>query len=264
MPTPKGRAEYANEARGILQQRPPELRWLRTAVLANYTTEFLAPYLVVEGARCGVGLDIWSGPYGQIEQQALDAASELFARAPEVVLILPQIEDWAPVLARRFMTLGSEEIEQTRSDVRSRFVAVLASIRQHSEAKILLGNFVPPVWSSAGSVDVGLVDSLTGTLQRLNEDLAAVCRDVSDAAVLDMACVAREVGSRRWRDERMAWLARAPLSGEAMAAVGKAFARRVRACLYPQKKCLVLDMDNTLWGGVVGEAGMDGIQLGPD
>ncbi len=237
---------------------------LKLALLASFTVDFLKPYLTVEAARRGLELQVWIAPFGQIEQQALDAHSALFSNSPDIVLILPRLEDLAPDLAWSQLRFSSEALLVDRQLLADRLRAVITSIRSRTAAKILCGNFPPPAWCSTGPADAALELSQAGLIQSLSADLAAICAAVPDAAVLDVAAAARAVGTDRWRDDRLAWLAKAPLSHDAMVSLAKATARRLRPWFAPPKKCLVLDMDHTIWGGVLGEAGLDGIQLGPD
>lgn len=262
--TALSRADYARLSGEIVAARDESLRWLRVAVLSSFTADLLKPYLVVEGARRGLGLDLWLAPFGQIEQQALDPRSALHEQSADVVLILPRLEDLAPELPHRFVAHANEALDAARKNLANRLRAVVTAIRQHGKAKIIIGNFAPPLWLAADHADASLEQSQTAFVHRLNEDVAAICREVPDAFVLDVARAAAETGLARWQDERMAYLAKAPLSADAMIALATAFARRVRPLFFTPKKCLVLDMDNTLWGGVLGEAGIEGIALGPD
>jgi FkbH-like protein len=236
----------------------------RVAVLASFTADFFKPYLTVEAARRGLPVKTWLAPYGQIEQQALDPASALHAEKSDVVLILPRIEDLAPELAFRFVALSAEQLEAARRQLVARLRTVLEAVRAAGGAKILLANFAQPAWLAAGLADASLEASQTGFLCGLNSDLAALCRSVPDTLVLDVCRAAAEVGLDRWRDERLDFLAKSPWSADAMVALARHAARRMRSWFLPRAKCLVLDMDNTLWGGVLGEAGVEGIQLGPD
>lgn len=236
----------------------------RVAVLASFTADFFKPYLTVEAARRGLPVKTWLAPYGQIEQQALDPGSALHAEKPDVVLILPRIEDLAPELAFRFVALSAEQLDAARRHLVARLQAVLEAIRAAGSTKILLGNFAPPAWCVAGLADTSLETSQAAFCQRLIEDIAALCRSVPDALVLDVCRVATEVGLERWRDERLEFLAKCPWSADAMIALARHAARRMRPWFAPVAKCLVLDMDDTLWGGVLGEVGVEGIALGPD
>ena len=127
-----------------------------------------------------------------------------------------------------------------------------------------MSNFAPPEFVAAGLADAGMPQSQAAWVQSANAVVAEVCASVPRCYVLDVARAALETGLAKWRDDRLAYIAKAPWSGDALAAVAKLTARTLRATFTAPKKCLVLDMDNTLWGGVIGEAGMEGIQLGPD
>ena len=255
------RADYLRLARELGEAADQRIQ---VALLASFTADFLQPCLVVEGARRHLSLDLWLAPFGQIEQQVLDADSLLYSSPREIIVILARLEDWLPDLGPRFLTYSPEALESLRAELRQRLEALLKTLRERTQAKVLVGNFTPPLWCAAGLAEVALPLSQSGCVQRLNEDLAEVCVSLPDIQVLDVARTACETGLERWRDERLDYLAKAPWSSDACVAVSKAVARRIKPWFVPAKKCLVLDMDNTLWGGVLGEAGLQGIALGPD
>lgn len=261
---PLSRADYTRLATEIQREVPPEFQRLKLALLGSNTTEFLNPCLVVEAARHRIALEIWNGPYGQIEQQALDPASGLFQTAPDAVLILPELEDLAPDLAWRNLALSSDEQKSLAGRCVERMQAVMEAIRARSTMRILFGNLAPPAWNSAGPAGAMLESSPANLLNHLNQELARLCRATTGACVFDVHSLGCETGWSQWRDARMALLARAPHSGAALTALARLAARHFRSWFNPPKKCLVLDMDNTLWGGVLGESGLEGIQLGPD
>lgn len=261
---PLNRADYARLAAEILREVPPEFQRLKLALLGSHTTEFLNPCLVVEAARHHIALEIWNGPYGQIEQQALDPTSGLFQAAPDAVLILPELEDLAPDLAWRHLALSSDEQQSLAGRWAGRMQAVMEAIRTRSNMRILLGNLPPPAWNSVGPAGAMLESSPADLLNHLNQNLTQLCRTTPGACVFDVHSLSCEIGWSQWRDARMALLARAPHTGAALTALARLAGRHFRSWYTPPKKCLVLDMDNTLWGGVLGESGLEGIQLGPD
>ena len=255
------RADYLRLARELETAAGDRLQ---VALLASFTADFLHPCLVVEAARRQLNFELWLAPYGQIEQQVVDAGGLLYAAPRDVVIVVARLEDWLPELGSRFLSYSPEGLAQQRAALRGRMETLLKTLRGRSKAKILVSNFVPSLWCAAGLADGALGTSQAGFVQRLNEDLATVCAGSPDVQVLDAARLACETGLDRWRDERLEYLAKAPWSSDACVAVAKAVARRVRPWFVAPKKCLVLDMDNTLWGGVLGEVGSDGIALGPD
>ena len=236
-----------------------ELPEVRVALLASCTVEVVKPFLLVEGARRGLRFTIWCGPYGQIEQQVLDAGSELYSFKPDVVFVLPRLEDWAGESLQSFAT----DREALRQSLVQRSQQVAQALRRHSAASLLWSAYATPrlpgVEGAPGLFGAG---SLAAFATVLNGETAAAIETVPDARLFDLPAVVARCGAKRWHDERMSFLARMPFSGEGFAVLGASLARAIRALRVPPRKCLVLDLDNTMWGGVIGEVGIGGIKLG--
>jgi FkbH-like protein len=234
----------------------------RVAWLASFTTDLLAPYLTVEGARRAIALRSFFAPFGQIEQPILDAESELYKQAPEVVVVALRIEDSTPALVDRWVALAPEEASRFVDDHVARIASALTAIRQRSRARILVWNQAPLERLAAGLADVTAASSQTRMITHLNEKIADAVAAVGDAFVFDLNRIATEVGTHALYDAKLFQLARMPWSTKGQIAIGAATARYVTAMWRPPCKCLVLDLDGTLWGGVVGEDGVAGIKLG--
>jgi FkbH-like protein len=238
-PTP---AAYLKAARRV--DEITGLRALRVAVLSTFTAEFLAPYLRVEGARRGLNITPWFAPWGQLEEQALDPTSALYAEQPDAIVVLARLED-QPAFSTR---LG----------------ALLDALRRHSAARLLIANFAPPARLAAGLADASLPLSEMAATQQANDALTTACRAVPDAFVFDFARLVVEHGLAAWVDAKLFHLARLPFGVRAQIALGRRLARTLRAAFIPPAKVLVLDLDHTLWGGVLGEDGVGGIALGDE
>lgn len=258
------RAEVLKLAAALKQSPPVGLRPVKLAVLATFTADMLQPYIIVETARRGMALSWWAGPYGQVEQQVVDPGSALYAAPADAVLLLLRMADVAAQADGRFLSLGNEGAAQERERLKQWLAQQLHALRAQSGAAVLVSNFAPPEFVAAGLADAAQEHSQAAWVQSVNSAVAEVCAAVPRCYVLDIARAAVETGLTRWRDDRLAYVAKAPLGGDALAAVARLTARTLRAVSTTPKKCLVLDMDNTLWGGVIGEAGMEGIALGPD
>lgn len=260
-PQHRSPAAYAQALRALRADPPEQARRLRAVVLSTFSANLLEPFMAVEAAERGFLLDLHFGPFGQIEQAAL-ADGPLWQPTVDVVIVAAQLEDMAPALAASPLTLDAAGADAAVAGLAERIADLLSLLRQRTTAKILVANFAARPWPLAGLADAMLQPSQALLLARANAALADACAGLADAFVLDWSQYAARLGD--WRDERLALLARNPLSAAAQRAFGEAVARHVRALHTPPRKCLVLDLDNTLWGGIVGEDGYDGIQLGED
>jgi FkbH-like protein len=255
-------ASYLAAARRLAALPAGELRELRVTALSTFTIELVVPYLAVECARRGHRLEATVGPFGQLEQQVLDPASVLHASAPHVVLFAPRVEDVAPELADGFMRLDAQAVAASVAAYVARIAELARALRERSTARIVVWNQPPLRRLAAGLADTSLEASQQAAVASLNASLAAAVRAIPGASVFDAARVATELGTDRWFDAKMAALARCPIGPSAQIAVARRLARQLRATMEAPCKCLVLDLDNTLWGGVIGEDGLGGIALG--
>ena len=258
-------ASYLRAARELRQSGSFDgLRQLQLAIVATCTLDPLVPYLMVEGARRGVGVRATPAPFGQLEQQLLDAGSALYRDRPDVVLIALRAEDVAPELAHGLLRLSADDIDARLGEIAARIEALAGGVRAHSDALVVVWNQVPGRWAPAGLADAGLDASQPAVVADLNRRIAGACRRVPGAFVFDAHRVAIDIGLSRWEDPKLRFLARAPLSSVACVATARALARTLRALVTPARKCLVLDLDDTLWGGILGEDGVGGIRVGQD
>ena len=149
-------AGYVNAARHIEAQVWDELRPLRAGFLSSFTSELLRPYVIVECARRGIHAKPYFAPFNQLEQEVLDPGSALYAAQPELVILATRLEEMAPRLTTRFLSLSSREIEKELSDLHGRMQGLIEGIRRMCSPKILVFNFAPSVNLAAGMADVTL------------------------------------------------------------------------------------------------------------
>ena len=237
---------------------------VRVFVLASFTFELVVPYAAVECARRGLDAAIGVGPFGQLEQQVLAADSELHRHAANVVVLAVRVEDIAPELADGFVALPAGGVAAAIDAYVERIAGLARAARDRTKARVLVWNQPPLRRLVAGLADPALEASQTHAIAELNHKLARACAAILGTVMFDAARVATELGTRQWYDAKLAALARIPFGGAAQLAIAKQLARTLRAMTRPPCKCLVLDLDNTLWGGVLGEDGIAGIRLGED
>ncbi len=256
-------AAYAEAARRV-QSEAGALQPLRVAVMATSTVEPIRPYLVVEGAVRGLIIQPRFLPFNQLELQVLDPSSELRRESVDAIVIACGLNDFAPRLTSGFVGLSSLAIDDEVRAVGDRLGQLLDGIRGFTDAALVLFNFGPEAYLAAGLADPMLEPSQASTLQRVNDVAAGLGRTRAGVSVLDYARLVVEHGLRHWVDPRLVFRGRIPFGVVGQQQTGRALARHLRATQRPPCKCLVLDLDNTLWGGVLGEDGPQGIALGED
>ena len=257
-------ASYLKAARCVAAGDVPGLRPLRMGVLSTFTAQFLAPYLQVEGALRGLAVAPWFAPWGQLEEQALGEHSELHAQKCDAIVVLARLEELDPVMQERSLAMSDAEKMERLAALEARFESLIGGLRQRTKCPLFVANFPPPAIPSEGLSAPSLSHSQAALTEMFNHTLSALCRRLPDVFVFDLARIANEHGTADWFDAKLYFLARVPFGASAQISVAKALVRTVRAALVPPAKVLVLDLDGTLWGGVLGEDGVGGIALGDE
>jgi FkbH-like protein len=240
-------------AASAVRWTPPTERRARLAVLCSYEPAELAACLRVACPAFGIDAELYVAPYGQIEQELLSGDGPLTAFAPTHVLLAPSTADLG------FPGLG-EEPEQLVADAVARWRGLWEVIRREHGARVLQHGFVVPDETALGHMSARAPGSRIAMVREVGRRLGLAAGD--DVLLVDVERLAAHIGKRRWIDARLWHAARQPMSAEALALLARDTAAVLAGDLGLGARCLVVDLDNTLWGGVIGEDGLDGIAVG--
>ena len=224
----------------------------------------MLPYLTVECALVGLDVTIHVGDFGAYRQEILDPQSSLYAFKPDVVLLATSADDLAPTLARDFLRRTPAEIGHAKDAALAELAGLARKFRASSNATLLLHTLLPPTYPAAGAADRRLRPGQRETFEQLNQAITRIPDDVPGVEVFDLAAHIAGVGQLSWVDPRFDLLARAPFAAKHLPGLARAYARVLALMAGLRRKCVVVDLDNTLWGGVVGEDGWEGVQLGAE
>jgi FkbH-like protein len=168
----------------------------------------------------------------------------------------------APALVDRFAALAPGEIQAEQTRAIDYVAAVAAAVRQQSRAAILVHNFETPLHPTLGVIDYRSVAGQVNSIRRLNLDLAdRLSRDES-TFIIDLDAIRARQRGDAFVDPRTWHIGRVPYTRQAMRAIAGEYLRIVRAAKGRNRKCVVVDADGTLWGGIVGDDGADGVRVG--
>jgi len=248
-----------NAARLLAQARKkteaPFRRCCRIALLSSVTIDFLAPILKAQCFGAGIDAEIYIGPFNQYEQEIRDPHSGLARFRPEVIAIGT---DWR--------SLGLRDEEESPEEVVRGRCAQLESLwresRERLGATVIQFNYEAPPFDGLGQLSAALPGGRGRLLRAINVALWEAAGRAPGVAILDVDQIAGRFGKDRWSDPVLWHTAKQYPSAEAMPALGHQLTAMLRAILGLSSKCIALDLDGVLWGGVIGEDGLAGIKLG--
>jgi FkbH-like protein len=233
----------------------------RLYVLRSFTVEPILALLEAGAALAGIKLTTGIGEFNAIAQEVFNPTSALYASAPQTVILAQQTRDVSPYLWSCVLpdqTAIDEEVARITADYRR----LIDAFRDTSAAALLIHGLEQPAYAASGALDAQRGPSQAAGIAAANAALAALCREYRDVYVLDYDALVARHGRLTWADERKWLTARLPIAAPCLPHMAQEWLRFLIPLSHATAKVLVLDLDNTCWGGVIGEDGMAGIKLG--
>jgi len=253
-----GTAAFAHRERGKLGElggRP-----VRIAILSSYVLDPLVPFLDVECRRAGLMPAFYVAPFNQYTQDVLNPASGLYAFGPEVAFIALDVEDLFPGI--RLVPTGNE-LSGSRAKVRATIAGLVHELRARSNTLIVVYELAFSGWSPHGILDNRRGDGLSRWIEDVNREVAEDLSAQAHTFLMPLRQVLARVGGAQEQNRKLYYMARMRHGDGALRELARYSMRYVKPLKGLTRKCVVVDLDGTLWGGVVGEVGPEGIQLGP-
>lgn len=230
---------------------------LKVALLADVSTQHLVPMLRALFASNGVDAEIYEAGFDTVEVETLNPESGLYAFQPQAIVILQSIVKLKGSFYHAAGNRGS--FAQARANA---VEEVWNTIRARSQALIVQSTFVLPYERPFGNYGRLADNDLGGAVAELNAEIGRRARKHPSVLINDVDYLAGWVGRRHFLDEKLWALAKAPCALEFLPDLAQNIVDITLASLGRAVKCVVLDLDNTLWGGVIGDDGLEGIGLG--
>ena len=236
---------------------------INIAILASSTINGIEESLKVQCGQIDLLAKFYISGYNQYTQEILNPDSGLYKSEPDIIFI--NIDTRA--IASNHFFIPYEKAEEIRKDwlnETTEFLINLAyEICKKSQAKVILNNLEVPSYSPLGIMenkqDFGYIESL----ENLNRSLRDRVKNSNQIFVFDYNSFCSSIGKDNVIDYKMYYLGDIKLRPQYIPRLCKEYMRYIFAITAKTKKCIILDLDNTLWGGVIGENGIQGINLGP-
>jgi FkbH-like protein len=253
-------ASFINSRLDRLRDKLP-LTKFKLAILRSFTVEPILPLLRADAFAYGIDLEIHLGDFNTYVQEIVDSQSSLYRFAPNAVVLAVRAEDVAPDLTRDFADLSSEHASQIAERVTRSYEQWVQSFRQHSQAALIVHSLERPRHLGLGVLDGQSETGQSGLILQINRELRRIARTFRGMYVLDYDALVARYGSTHWHDERKWLMARLPIAADHLLPMAREWMRFLVPLTGRTAKALVVDLDNTLWGGIIGEDGMAGIKV---
>ena len=229
----------------------------RLGILSNATSHFIVPALVATAARHGIALECVEADFDQVMQEALSPDSTINQAQCDAVLVAVDYRG----LPLNAAPGDAQAAQNTVQAALSHLSMIRNGLRTNSRAICILQTLPRPVESAFGSLDMALPGTPRQLIDDVNRGIAQSVAGTEDL-LLDVAHLAETVGLADWHDPTLWNMAKMPFSSEFLPLYADHVCRLIAALRGKSRKCLILDLDNTVWGGVIGDDGLDGIVIG--
>lgn len=238
-----------------LRRHSPDLFKIKIALLGDSSTQLLHQALKGHGVDQGYLFEIYEADFDQIETEVLDKSSTLYKFEPEFVIIFQS----AQTLQTKFYKSERRGFwEEHLTQVETLYNTLTASLN----TSVLFFNFPEINDGIFGSFANKLDTSFLYQLRRINVELMHLSMKCKKLNILDFSFISAQFGRRAAFDPRLYYTAGMTVSIEILPWVAKHITDIISALRGKLKKCLVFDLDNTVWGGIIGDDGLERIEIG--
>ncbi len=230
---------------------------MRLAVLSDSAPQYLTPLFKTLLSKNGIRAEIYEAEYGTVELEIFNPASGLYAFDPDTIVILNSVF----ALRDRYRLFPGDKIlfaEDQIANLRS----LWTTLKERSNAAVVQSNFVLPYERLFGNYEEKVGNSFFCAIASINRALVETARSFNNVFINDVDSIASYHGRRHWLDEKMWILCKAFCAFEFLPHAVQNTVDILLSLQGAGVKCVVLDLDDTLWGGIIGDDGLEGIRLG--
>ena len=236
---------------------------IKIALLGSFTLDGLNETIKVKCSELKVGCDTFYGGYNRYNEEILNSESKLYSFSPDVCFL---ILDTRNILGDLFYNPYNLSVDKRREFIQNKInelINLIKSFKEKSNSKLVISNFIIPTYSPYGIFETKTDYGLQEMVFDLNHKLNNICRDENSIYVYDINGFISKHGEENVFDFQQYFFGDVKVSLSYIPILANDLLGYIKPTLGLNKKCIVLDLDNTLWGGIVGEDGFNKIKLGP-
>ena len=232
---------------------------IKIAIIGTCSMQHFVIVLKLLLLKYDINADILEGRYDGINEAVFDRQSDLYSFQPNIVIILSDYRDIhdMPVLLSQ-----KQDVDKFLDTQGSYYQLLWEKISEIKGCYIFQSNIVLPLERELGNMEANVYYSKRNIYQLLNIELLK--KKLTNVTIIDMEYISASIGKEKWFDYTLYFSSKINFSLKYIGIVCDIFAQQISTLLGKGKKCLILDLDNTLWGGVVADEGTDGIKIDPN
>ena len=252
------RRKKASIRRTLLEQ--PNLIEKKIAVLGGSTTNEVVDQLELFLLSYGIKADFYQSEYGKYWEDAMFGSPELDGFEPDIIFIHT---NWRNIIDFPQMNMDKTQVDDMLEAEYQRFEGMWQRLSEKFNCPIIQNNFERPNYRLMGNRDVWDYRGRANFVSRLNQKFYEYADGHTEFYINDIDYLAADFGISQWNDAKY-WNMYKCINMDAIPYIAQSVAFIIKSIYGRNKKVLALDLDNTLWGGIVGDDGVEGIKIGPE
>ena len=233
----------------------------RVAILGGYTTSDIKLILELFLLNNGIKPEFYESEYNQYYQDAMFDNQELETFKPDIVYICTSNRN-----ITRYPSLNDsrEQVDNLLMSERDKYYSIWDSVSKRYSCPIIQNNFEMPFYRLMGNKEASDIHGKVNFLTRLNMEVYNYAQTHDNFYICDINYISADYGLKEWSDPFYYHMYKYAVNVNAIPYLAFNVANIIKSIFGKNKKGMVLDLDNTLWGGVIGDDGVDNIVLGPE
>ncbi len=233
----------------------------RIAVLGGSTTNDIVNFTTLFLLNNGIEAEFYESEYNQYYQDAVFPPDELINFQPDIIYIYTTNRN---ILHFPSMSDTADDINELLKNEFLKYQSMWDNLRQRFNCPIIQNNFEKPFFRLLGNKESSDIHGRINYLGRLNEMFYQYAQMHEDFYICDIDYVSADFGLMEWHDLRSWYMYKYAMNPKAIPILSFNVANIIKSIFGKNKKGFVLDLDNTLWGGVIGDDGVEKIEIGPE
>jgi len=261
-------SDYFEEYRSVKKKLEFEdiskLKKVKIAILSSSTIQGIEKILSVECYNLGIIPEIFIGGYKQYYQEVLDKTSSLYEFKPDLIIISIDTHTLLGDAYFSYFQLAEEEKKRLFKNGINEVTSLVDNIKKNLNSKVIFHNFEVPIYSPLGIIDNKQELGFIEFVKKINSELEKRFKLDNQIFIFDYETFCSKWGKNNITDYKMYYLGDIKINLKYLPKLCGEYISYIKPLMSMTKKCIVLDLDNTLWGGIIGEDGLAGIRLGPN